>query len=206
MLVSIRTISWSLRPGMDVHLLVSVGLLYQNQIITIRIIVYWWNAKMKITHQDLIIRYPAWSHKKFSSSGVVGALDPWVSEDTGKLVPSSHKRSELCSTILIPLQIQQRKSENRGGRSIESLYILEWVKKVLSQDKIIDNWNMLPASVVTAPSTESFKSRLNKHWPRRPSMFTASCYTPGQQISTGHNQDMHRNRLLNSLLKASGSR
>ena len=43
--------------------------------------------------------------------------------------------------------------------------------------RVIDNWNMLPASVVTAPSIESFKSRLNRH----PSKFTASCYTPGQQ-------------------------
>ena len=41
--------------------------------------------------------------------------------------------------------------------------------------KVIDNWNMLPASVVTAPSIESFKSRLNKHWLRHPSKFTASC-------------------------------
>ena len=47
--------------------------------------------------------------------------------------------------------------------------------------RVIDNRNMLPASVVTAPFIESFKSRLNKHWLRHPSKFTTSCYTPGQQ-------------------------
>ena len=48
--------------------------------------------------------------------------------------------------------------------------------------RVIDNWNMLPASVVTAPSIKSFKSRLNKHGLRHPSKFTGCCYTPGQQI------------------------
>ena len=46
--------------------------------------------------------------------------------------------------------------------------------------RAIDNWNMLPASVVTALSIDCFKSRLNKHWLRHPSKFTASCYTPGE--------------------------
>ena len=72
--------------------------------------------------------------------------------------------------------------------------------------RVIDNWNMLPASVVMAASIESFKSRLNKHWLKHPSKFTASCYTPGQQTRYRTQLRNGRNRLLNSLLKASGSR
>ena len=29
--------------------------------------------------------------------------------------------------------------------------------------RVIDNWNMLPASLIMAPSNESFKTGLNKH-------------------------------------------
>ena len=41
--------------------------------------------------------------------------------------------------------------------------------------RVIDKWN-----VVLAPSVDSFKSRLNKHWHGHPLTFEAACYTPGE--------------------------
>ena len=46
--------------------------------------------------------------------------------------------------------------------------------------RVVDNWNHLPASVVTAPSLNSFKSQLNKYWHGHPTKFEASCYIPGE--------------------------
>ena len=46
--------------------------------------------------------------------------------------------------------------------------------------RVIDKWNALPANVVLAPSVDSFKSRLNKHWHGHPLKFEAACYTPGE--------------------------
>ena len=47
--------------------------------------------------------------------------------------------------------------------------------------RVIDNWNSLPTNVVLAPSVNSFKNRLNKHWHGHPLKFEASCYIPGVQ-------------------------
>ena len=50
--------------------------------------------------------------------------------------------------------------------------------------RVVNIWNQLPEDVVMAPSLNTFKSRLNKHWSRHPYKFTAPCYEPGQ--TTGH--------------------
>ena len=44
-----------------------------------------------------------------------------------------------------------------------------------------------PENVVMAPSLNAFKGRLNKHWSRHPSQFTATCYEPGP--TTGYIRD-----------------
>ena len=38
--------------------------------------------------------------------------------------------------------------------------------------------NKVPSSVVEAPSVNSFKSRLNRHWTNHPSKFNPPCYIP----------------------------
>ena len=42
--------------------------------------------------------------------------------------------------------------------------------------RVIDNWNSLPQSVVEAPTLNSFKNRLNKHWDTS-IKFNAKCYS-----------------------------
>ena len=48
-------------------------------------------------------------------------------------------------------------------------------------NRIVDSWNDLPSEVVTAPSLNSFKSRLNKCWIGHPHKFDPWCYTPGDR-------------------------
>ncbi len=43
-------------------------------------------------------------------------------------------------------------------------------------NRICDNWNNLPEQIVSAPSLNAFKSRLNKHWHGHPTKFNPSCY------------------------------
>ena len=42
--------------------------------------------------------------------------------------------------------------------------------------RVINTWNELPNSVVTAPSVNSFKARLDKFWDGLPSIFDPECY------------------------------
>ena len=46
-------------------------------------------------------------------------------------------------------------------------------------NRVVNTWNNLPDTVVNAPSVNSFKSRLNKHWHGHPSKFEPACYQPG---------------------------
>lgn len=43
-------------------------------------------------------------------------------------------------------------------------------------NRVVNLWNSLPESVVMAPSLNTFKSRLNKHWYKHPFKFNAACY------------------------------
>ena len=45
-------------------------------------------------------------------------------------------------------------------------------------DRLSLTWNNLPSSVVEAPSVNSFKSRLNRHWTNHPSKFNPPCFIP----------------------------
>ena len=38
-------------------------------------------------------------------------------------------------------------------------------------NRVVNLWNSLPDNVVTAPSVDSFKRRLDKHWAALPSMY-----------------------------------
>ena len=56
------------------------------------------------------------------------------------------------------------------------------VRSSVLSNRVVDVWNSLPNSVVTAPSLNSFKSRLNKHWHGHELKFNASCYIPGETV------------------------
>ena len=44
-------------------------------------------------------------------------------------------------------------------------------------ERVANTWNSLPEGVVTAPSLNSFKARLDSHWANLPSKFNPDCYT-----------------------------
>ena len=48
-------------------------------------------------------------------------------------------------------------------------------------NRVVDSWNELPTDVVTAPSLNTFKTRLNKCWKVHPYKFEPLCYTPGEK-------------------------
>ena len=56
------------------------------------------------------------------------------------------------------------------------------VRSSVFSNRVVDVWNSLPNSVVTAPSLNSFKSKLNKHWHGNELKFNASCYIPGETV------------------------
>ncbi len=50
------------------------------------------------------------------------------------------------------------------------------IRKNVFGYRVVDTWNGLPSSVITAPSVNSFKSKLNKHWLGYSCKFSASFY------------------------------
>jgi hypothetical protein len=44
-------------------------------------------------------------------------------------------------------------------------------------ERIISTWNSLPDVVVTVPSINAFKSRIDNHWRNLPSLYEPSCQT-----------------------------
>ncbi len=42
--------------------------------------------------------------------------------------------------------------------------------------RVVDGWNGLPDNIVTAPSVNSFKNRLNKQWVGHPFKFITTFY------------------------------
>ncbi len=43
--------------------------------------------------------------------------------------------------------------------------------------RVVEVWNKFPDNIVEAPTLNTFKSRLNKHWHTYPTKFNPSCYT-----------------------------
>ena len=42
-------------------------------------------------------------------------------------------------------------------------------------ERVVSTWNSLPDSVVTAPSTNAFKNRLDKYWATLPILYNPDC-------------------------------
>ena len=42
-------------------------------------------------------------------------------------------------------------------------------------NRVINDWNNLPDNVVTAPSMDSFKKRLDQHWKSLPTIYEPTC-------------------------------
>ena len=58
------------------------------------------------------------------------------------------------------------------------------VRASVFSNRVVDVWNSLPNNVVTAPSLNSFKSRLNNHWHGHVLKFRAKCYIPGETVAS----------------------
>ena len=61
-------------------------------------------------------------------------------------------------------------------------------KKFFSQ-RVIDKWNRLPINLVTAPSLNAFKSRLNKFWKEHPFKFREIVNEYDQEIPQSQTAD-----------------
>ena len=42
--------------------------------------------------------------------------------------------------------------------------------------RVVATWNGLPESVVTAPTVNTFKNRLDQYWKDHPSVYNPQCY------------------------------
>ena len=50
------------------------------------------------------------------------------------------------------------------------------IRRIFFSQRIVSTWNSLPESVVTAPTVNAFKNRLDAHWKGDPSIYDPDCY------------------------------
>jgi hypothetical protein len=50
------------------------------------------------------------------------------------------------------------------------------VRASFFSQRVVSSWNSLPDSIVTAPTVNAFKNRLDKHWANLPTRFNPECY------------------------------
>ena len=60
-------------------------------------------------------------------------------------------------------------------------------------NRVVDVWNSLPEEVVSAPSVNCFKSRLNSHWKKHPHKFSPPCLTPS--TLTSYDKEIYKKHL-----------
>ena len=65
-------------------------------------------------------------------------------------------------------------NDNLRGNSQKLKFRLD-VRGNFFSNRVVDQWNGLPNSVVLAPSINAFKSRLDKHWSDMPSLCDPLC-------------------------------
>ena len=80
--------------------------------------------------------------------------------DRQKLFPLANERSQQLRGNIHKIMKTRSRTELR--------------RSVFSQ-RVVDSWNSLPDDVVTAPSLNAFKSRLNKHWASVDIKFRPKC-------------------------------
>ena len=65
------------------------------------------------------------------------------------------------------------------------LHVMQYLNIFSFSLRDIDGWNALPANVILAPSINSFKSHISKHWHGHPVKFEAERYQPADQQTIG---------------------
>ncbi|KAK3780209.1 hypothetical protein RRG08_010603 [Elysia crispata] len=50
------------------------------------------------------------------------------------------------------------------------------VRSNFFSERVVSGWNSLPESVVSAPSVNAFKNRLDAHWATHPAIYNPECY------------------------------
>ena len=68
------------------------------------------------------------------------------------------------------------------------------IRKHSFANRIVDLWNNLPAEVIRATSTNSFKSKINTFWKDLELKFQPDCYGPEARQRTNHQDESEGHR------------
>ena len=88
----------------------------------------------------------------------------------------------VCTVPLLCFDICQEHSSVRLARTVFQRWLAQKRWRIICHvrgnyfaNRVVNLWNSLPDNVVTAPSVDSFKRRLDKHWAALPSMYDPEC-------------------------------
>ena len=67
--------------------------------------------------------------------------------------------------------------ETRGhSKKLAKAQVKRQIREKFFKERVVTPWNSLPESVVTAPTLNSFKRRLDTHWKNHPRLYNPRCY------------------------------
>lgn len=84
--------------------------------------------------------------------------------------------SGLYKTIRPCFEPHSGRDTRGNSRKLAKHYTRTELRRSFFSERVVSVWNDLPESVVTAPSLNSFKARLDAHWANHPGLYCPDCY------------------------------
>lgn len=78
---------------------------------------------------------------------------------------------QVDSTGRSLLNIAEQGYTRGHSKKLQKHYCRTALRSHAFRNRVVDNWNALPETVVTAPTLNTFKNRLDKHWYNHPNLY-----------------------------------
>ena len=75
------------------------------------------------------------------------------------------------STNGSPLHLAERGRTRGHSLKLKKTQCRMAVRQHAFSQRVVNNWNLLPETVVTAPTLNTFKNRLDRHWSDHPNLY-----------------------------------
>ena len=79
--------------------------------------------------------------------------------------------TRIHDTTSLQLELYVGRETRGHSKKLAKAQVHRQIREELFKERVVTTWNSLPESVVTAPTLNSFKRRLDTHWQDHPRLF-----------------------------------